>query len=380
VREAARRAMVTLMPLMPASALLQVVPTVLELVRMTRTDHSQWQVRFEALLLQTLSAEDFVEGIKSGDRRVARACFTILDRHRLIAPDRLAALGMATGDDIVLAQQALECIEQLPAEDQYAFHRIAVRSHFGVIRARALRFVLARAAGESRTAMAMDALFDQHWSVRAVAATSLRAFGFDLQAYYRAVLLNSSARTAHLQIALTGLAGVNDAMDLALVRGFIDARIPAVRRTALAAWLALKPADKDLIAIEALRDSSAAVRRFAGNVILRKGAYVPFDVIRSHLERQGDWSMLLSLAQMQKWEWLETIVRAACASVRNEFDIDRVRSSLRSWRLRAVSRYETPTARQVEFLRSAPAQLALCQLIGDPTMPVPFIELELRGL
>lgn len=379
VREAARRAMETLLPLMPASALLEALRTVLDLARMSRTDHSQWQARYENLLVQTLSAEDFVEGVQSGDMRTARACFAILARHRLVAPGRLVAIGMAASEDIVLAQQALGCFERLPEDQREPLYIAAMRSPFGAIRASALRFVLARETEENREAIAMDALFDKHWSARALAATYLRASGFDLRGYYRDVLLNPSAHTAHVQIALMALAGAKDASDLVLIKGFIEAQVPAVRRTALAAWLMLKPDDKDLIAVEGLRDASPAVRRFAGHVIQRRGAYVPLDVIRSHLARHGDWARLLSLSQVNKWDWLESIVLAAIDIESNRLDMGSLRSSLRSWRVCAGSRYESPTVRQVEFLRSSPAQLALCQLIDEVRMPVPFLEMELGG-
>ena len=379
VRDAARLAMVSLTPSMPASAQLQVLPTILDLARMSRTDHSQWQAHYEALLLQTMSPEDFVEGLDSCDHRVARASFTMLARYNLIARERLAALGFAKNADIVLALQALACLEQLPEELRKPLYKIAIRSRFGAIRASALRFELAEGAEEEGTANAKCALFDQHWSVRAAAVTFLRASGFDLQAFYRAVLLNPVSSTAELKIGLSALASLNVASDLVLVKGFIEARTPALRRTALAAWLMLKPEDKDLIAIEALRDSSPAVRRFSSHVIQRKGAYVPFEVIRSHLERQGDWYLLLSLSQMNKWDWLSTIALVAARIKTNGIDEERLRFSLRSWRLKAGSRYESPTAQQLEFLKSESAQLALCQLTGDPRTPIPFIEIELQG-
>jgi hypothetical protein len=192
-------------------------------------------------------------------------------------------------------------------------------------------------------------------------------------------LRDPSTPTPHVRIGLAALSSLADATDLVLVKEFIEARVPAVRRAALAAWLMLRPGDKDLIALEALRDRATMVRRFSSYVIQRKGAFVPFDVIRSNLERQEDWSLLLSLSQMNKWDWLVTIVRSVAHIGTNGLQEGRVRSSLHSWRSGAARGYALPSAEQIEFLNSAPAQLALCRLTGDSTMPVPFLEFALRG-
>jgi len=121
------------------------------------------------------------------------------------------------------------------------------------------------------------------------------------------------------------------------------------------------------------------VRKFSAYMIRRRGAFVPFDIIRSHLVHFGDWARLLSLAEMNKWDWLETLAFASSEAESLGLDVERLRQSLEKWRRTAGHRFEAPSAIQLAYLRSTSAQLALCKLAGDDTMPIPFLELELRG-
>jgi hypothetical protein len=67
VRHMARKALMTLLPLVAASQILAVVPVILRLNSGGRGDHVVWLTQFEAELIQTVCVEEFVAAATGPD-------------------------------------------------------------------------------------------------------------------------------------------------------------------------------------------------------------------------------------------------------------------------------------------------------------------------
>lgn len=127
----------------------------------------------------------------------------------------LVRLGLSNGMDIVLAHKAAESLVRLSADDRVALGRLALRSHFGMVRASALRSLLSDGNEMHRT-LATDMLADPNSWVRLVANSWLERHGIDSGPLFAARLAAPDSAIAVLRACLMGLAetGKRDHVDL----------------------------------------------------------------------------------------------------------------------------------------------------------------------
>jgi hypothetical protein len=364
VSEVARATTLAVMPFVSAQQLLKTLPAIQHLHASGRSDHAHWIGLFEHELIRLVGAVEIVAGARGSDIKVARACFRVLKNYHLLAPAALLSMILEAGNDIVLATEGVHLIAQLPQEQQRPHYLLALRSHFGPVRAIAMRGVLG-SQDPTNVELARGALLNTQASVRDAAAAFMRSTGFDLAQFYRDVLQQSQLPVKTVQVALASLASLRDAEDVVLVRLFVsDPRI-SVRRAALAGWLKLSAGDKDDIASVALMDGASTVRKFALDAVRRHGAYIPFASVRSRLEDIGDLALLLLFARSRVWDGLECIVSAA---LRDPSDLERQQlliAALRDWVFRFGQRYEIPSVEQRTYLVSPMATQAIRNLVGD---------------
>lgn len=364
VRQSARSAMMTLIPLVPGAQILANLPNVLRLHHAGRTDHSDWLIEFEKNLIRFVSMQELINGVQGRDIKVARACFLILKKHSLIEAPSLISMIIARNDDIVLAGQAIYLCAELPQQAQQTQYQSAMSSHFGTVRTIALRASLELDI-ESKREIAIAALFDFQSSVRSVAMEYLQRNGFDTRAYIRHALEAPTLSAKLIQVGLASLASLGHADDVELIKTFINAERPSVRQAALAAWLKLSIMDKDVIATAAVMDVAQGVRKFALQAVRKYGAFIPFDQVRATLEASGDARLLLRFAEMNKWNWLECIARFAMQADLADALRIHLFDALQDWLRYSTNRYETPSTEQAIFLLSEPAIAALNKLLGN---------------
>ena len=354
VRHAARTALMTLLPVVPAHQLIATLPAIRHLLHAGRADHAEWVRRYEEALLQYATVDDIMAAARSGDIRVARACFHLLQAYRLVEPDELVRLFLGYRDDIVVALMAVQLCDEMPADKRIPLQLTALRSHFGAVRTSALRALLATDADVSKRDIAITALFDVQSSARSLAIAFLSANGFDVRAHYRQVLGDAKCPTPQRRIALVALASIGSGDDTGLVQAHSQSTHPAIRLAALAAWARLAPDAKDQVAAAALHDPSPRIRKFALHLTRKHGAYLPFAMIRSVLHTPSDRPLLLLFAQSNKWNWLECIAAIAEVSAGNAALRESLSAQLEAWCRRAGSSYEQPSDEQKGYLASRP--------------------------
>lgn len=379
VREAARQALSELLLTSPKAQLLANLPGMLRLRGGSgRGDSAQWLATFEARLIALLGTDVIAEQARHGDIVSARACIGLLMRYRLVDTHVLIALILGRGDDIVLCLEAVQLIGDLPAGHQPACQALALRSHFGMVRTRALRGLLAQddATPEARKTAAMRALGDTQSSARYVAREYLGALGVDVRAYYRTLLGQAvTARTA--QICLAELAALRALGDTELVRSCAADTRAIVRLAALTAWFKLAAADKDHIAAVALADSAPRVRKFGAMLVQRDGAYLPFEQVARMLEAVGDLRLLLRMAESHPWQWLEWIARLSLRLDREQVLALRLDASLGKWLTQSQIWYDNLGSEQAARLRAEPARSSLRALVSGSSAALAEVEREL---
>ncbi len=375
VRQTARTAIITLLPLVPTAQILAELPAILRLHSGGRGDHAAWLEHFEAVLVQASRCDDIVAAVQSADVRVARACTHVIWKHKLLDSASLITLILQRSDDIVLARQAVSMCSQLPHAAQVAQYQQAAQSHFGPVRVIAVRALLGMSAAD-RLQVATDALTDLLSPVRAVAMHYLTASGFDVRAYYRTLLLGGPRSARRTRICLSALASLRNGDDIALITAFLDNEGASIRIAAYAAWLKLAEHDKDMIACTAFGDTAPGVRKFALQAVCKHGAYIPLSLIRPCLMQRDDVAMTMRFVESQRWTWLQCIAEVAlqrglAEAYRLELD-----QSLRKWLGEAGSWCQNPSLEQRVYLVSGDVTSVLAQLLGGDAQAVQRLALE----
>ncbi len=366
VRHAARTALITLLPFVPVTQLMAVLPVILRLHSAGRDDYAEWLEKFEQTLLQTVTVTDICAAARSQDIQTARAAVHMLDKYALLDLSALIALILQRSDDIVLALRGAALCEKLASAEQKVMYRLAARSHFGAVRTVAIRALL-QMPDVDHLDIAASGLMDVQSSVRSLVCQHLTAAGVDVSSHYRDMLTQPGANAKRLQVSLSMLAALRDSASLPLIKSFARHAHPTVRAAAFLAWFKLVDQDKDAIAMEAMQDASPRVLKFVAQLVLRYGAHIPFPVLLRQLALSEDVVSLMRLAATNRWNMLECVARVCLQRGADEAR----RLTLDSVLAQAFSRtqwYGISDQQQRLFLLSAPVMAALGQLLPPQSL------------
>jgi hypothetical protein len=364
VRQRARDIVLDWLPLLDADAAICLLGTVQLLRVAKRTDHSAWLQAFEQAVVAQVGVDRIAAEVSGGDAIVARTCYRLLAEYGLVDPATLVRLGLSNGTDIVLAQKTTESFVRLSADDREALGRLALRSHFGMVRASALRSLLAE-GDETCEALAADMLADPNSWVRLVSHSWLERRGIDSAPFFAARLEAPDSSIAVLRACLMGLAETGKRDHVELVRRMTMHPSARVRSHAFAAWRQLAPADKDLIAQLVLSDESARVRKAVLTMSRKHGAFVPVDVALSLLRERGDVNLMLCYVQSEPWHHLSLIAELETASRSDPALREHLRHALFAWIDSSRLHHTRPTDALRARLAEPSARADLLALLGQ---------------
>ena len=370
VRDAARSAVLALLPLASSDEQLGCMACIWRLRRFSRWNHEEWIARARVELARVLDLGLLLSTLNSTDPLLARGSFQLLLEGQLVPLSELLEIALASRVDVVMAVQAAHLALGAPGDERDRLLRRALGSRFGTVRAVALRGLLEHAP--DAVALARNALLDVQGAVRSFAQYYLRQNGQEPAAFYCDLLRNAGAGRREVCIAIAACS------DLALVRARIASHFPSVRSTAYTAWLRLAPNEKDDIARHALSDDSRANRALACRMITRLGAYVPFEVAMEILRDRKDLPAVLALARQRKWDWLETLVREAWRVDEGGIEWKLLEHSMRDWLNHARRAYERPNDAQKARLAKPTMVGTMERLLerSETSMPMLHYELE----
>lgn len=363
VRHAARVTMQHLLPLAPVPQLMQILPNVLRLREMSRSDHADWLQHFERTVLELLSVQDLLDGVCGKNVHVARSCFYMLHQYGLGDRAQYIGMALATRGDTVLATQALRLCASTAPDVQTALYLKAMSSPFGRIRTSALLSLTQAPGGQDMRALALASLFDAQASVRYLAVACLQTMGEDARISYRAILANPASNTQAIRVSLLSLGSLRAPEDLELIRAFTQSTLPSVRLAAYNAWFKAAPSDKDAIALQAAGDVAPGMQKFACQMVSRQGAFIPFATLRPLLEARGEHYLLLRYASGNKWQWLATIAHLALAHAPHGPPQTYLDHELLCWIRDAHRITGEPNGQQHDLLSQECAQAALRALL-----------------
>jgi hypothetical protein len=373
VRDAARSALITLLPVLPQNAMLAILPAVANLRNAGRHDHTAWLATFGHDLVKHSEPHVFTDGVLGSDMRFARVCFDLLLRQALLDDATLIEVGLGSRD-IFTNVKAASTIGTLAPEKREQLYEIATQSRFATVRVIGLRGCLDQTSRQHNQKLARHSLLDSQSSVRSVAIAWLTAKSFDVRQHYHRVLASPTSSARDIRVSLTSLGALRQRDDADTISSFGTHEVIAVRVAAYAAWLKLADGEKDTIAARALGDTANRVKKLAMEMVARQGAFIPFATACSLLTRGEDWARLMRLGGNGKWDVLEAIARIAPAA--DDQARTELRARLEAW-TSSTSNYYRPTAAQAALLRSDEANAALASLAGRDLRDIVERELSL---
>lgn len=344
-----------------------------------RSDHASWLDEVERIVVAHVGAGRIVEGVANPDVAVARTCFRLVEEHGLADPATRVRLGLAHGTDIVLVRKAAEALVLLDGPEREKMARLALQSHFGIVRATALRRLLADEV-DGGEELAVDMLADPHGWVRLVASTFLERRGVDSAALYAARLTAPGTANTVLRARLMGLAETGKRTHLDLVRGMTSHPSARVRVNAYAAWLHLAPEDKDDIARRVLADGARRVRTLVMSMHRKHGAFVPVDDALALLRAHGDVELMLRYAEHEPWRWLQLILELEPASGADADLRAHLRDQLIAWIDNARWSFLRATPAQRALFAEPATQVILHALLGHDPMRAAALAFEFRTM
>jgi hypothetical protein len=332
-----------------------------------RDRYTDWQERFEAALIAYVALDDFISAVASPDIRIARSATYLVRKYSLLEPVRLIDLIAHRADDIVLVNQGMDALAELPAEQRSEYYRAAAESHFG--------------SAASMRSTVIAALDDPHSLVRSIASQFLTQAGFDLRAWYREVLSEPQRSSIkRLRICLTALASLRNPDDLPFVKSFLNSETVMIRLGAYAAWFKLAEQDRDQIAEMALRDDAPRIIKFSLELVRKRGAFLPLTLIQTRLLARQHVPLLMQYTVYFKWDHLESIARLAMTCSPREREALQLNTYLLDWCGRCRRGwYETTKPAQFAFLSSPDTVQVLQSLLPRGQDIAAYLRQELIG-
>lgn len=362
VRQAARTALLTLVPLLPPSAILQTLPAIDRLRLAKRENHAAWTYKYHATVVDALGGGALVAEAVTGTGEVARSCFDIVKAHSLLEADRLAQRVLENGADFGTSLAAWRLGSTLEANERRTLAEIGLASSFGAVRTLALRESLT-SAGEQAGALAEQALLDPQSSVREVAMWYLKQKGYPVAQFYVDSLAQGDLAMRKTRICLASLAACGTRDHVAIIKRFADIPNARTQAAAVVSWTRLAPDARDEILRVALLSQFPRVRKLALVLMDDFGAYIDLDEALTLAEKRSDHTLVLSLARREPWTWITRILKMANTPVESPGKEHLIRE-LQKWLAASANIYTKPTDAQARNLMSPDTRRVLKELVG----------------
>ena len=313
VREEAEAALAARLRAGNAAHFAHVLPLVLRLQAATRNDVSDLARR----VLDLLSAADdgrlLLDGLRSEDPAVRRACLGVAQRNEALRWPALRAAS-ASSDPMLRLAAVRAAAQAAPGPELWELAAAWGRDPLAAVRREALQ-VLAAAFPDRALPLLEAGLLDGSAPVRRVSRFLLRGRGRgDFAARYRQAMSSGQGLAA----ALRGLGETGERADVEHVLAHLDHPSPSVRRAAVEALAALDGDHQVDRLLEALASATPGVSR-AGRMALCGRAHAAggprlWAIFASSTHHHVRVNALAVMAALDRWDALPLLVRAAAGA------------------------------------------------------------------
>jgi hypothetical protein len=348
VRNAAARALTTLLATVPAACFVPLLPRLRGLMLATRADHRAWLFDFEEQLVRADGGTAIVEAISGADFHVRRSAYFIAIDHQLLPTLEIITSGLLSGD-IVLARRAATLLDRLPAHERSQCVAMAAASPFGPVRHEVFRFIAGEHIAPDSEPFLWRCVFDAQGSLRSAAARRLVDGGRDVVGHCREMLGSDTLSSAQVRAALSLMVELRSSdVDSMLEKFSADSRAQ-IRAHALLLRSKVSPAIKDQIASQALFDPARKVRK-AGVRLCSLGAFVSLEQIRTVLVMRQDRHAALAVCGRDQWDSLSCMAMIVELDVSSDRDERELSEALGRWLRNPVSLWTKPGIQHRDIL------------------------------
>lgn len=266
VRNAAYRAINSMMKQENAFAFLSQLPAVEKLQDCGRANHKQLVESIYSLLANPENAALLIRGLEEGDVALARICVRLAIRFNIRSKEELVSIAFQSTDTIVRfsAAKLLRSLQDGKKE----LVTEALTDSFMPTRREAFQIAISEKYLTPTTYVGF--LFDKHVAVRELAIQHAEKFQIDPLKEYKAVLLNDGLSVNQRKFSIWGISQLGDTTLLPIILCLLNSPSVGIRKQALTALVNLDTENAPKYLIEKLQDKAAGVIKLAARLMLKQ--------------------------------------------------------------------------------------------------------------
>jgi len=376
IRIAAKEAIVKLATTDNAAAFVTNLPALYHLHRCGRDDHRDLISLVEHYLAS--HPQPLVQGIKHTQRHVARACLSLVIRHKLLGPADIINLGLRQVD-LMLRLTVSSLLKTLAGSVQNTAAELAIKDPFMPVRRAAFQCLLKHQMEDD---MIKKHLFDRHSTIRLMAIEAMQLRNFNVALTYENMLTTSSI--LKLRCALWGVGELKHTACIPRIEQCLtNSPYASVRKQSLTSLAGLLGASFEHRIDGFLSDSSPAVCREAARLCVQSGIGLTADRL-TDITRQSRHSHVSSVCfylakKTNKWESLIFLLALSNSKNRQPWIRDtQLAEGIRHWNHNFNKNSTRPTAGQIKALQKNMQNIA-CAL-NTPRFRTILFTLKIYGI
>lgn len=357
VRAAAYKAVRSRIKLEYCRPLIESQPLISRLEYAGRADHKEIVNRIHQLLHSDECRTALLESLKSKDRYIRRASFTLAMDSTKPDLEHVVTLALNDEDTMIRRWAAQKVASSFDGETLGVFVRLMKRNRFMPVRREALRIVI-KSDPDHAIEELQNAMLDSHQSMREESRYLLqRIQPIDVAALYRQHLVTAQDTT--LPSAISGLGETGRAEDDEWIVPYATHPSSKIRSTAIRALTKLNRRAHVGIFLNALKDEVPRVSRQAQNALAKKGSWLNpapvWEIFKSASQVHVKRNAISVIEQLSKWESITLLIRALSDS--DEGIVVMSSAAIDRW-MGGLNRrfFSTPTHEQLQKLMDALAE------------------------
>ena len=209
-----------------AESFVWTLPEIYHLRKCKRANHHLFIDQIEQYLTSGSNVSEVINGLSSSDKSIAKVCFGLVTKYKLLAPSEFVLTGLKS-KDISTRIKASHFLKDLEGEEKEKALNVAIKDKSVNVRREAFLILLSLWGNDT---LAKKFLFDKHYAMREISIIHLRSLGLDVEYTYLRSL--SEEKVSILCCALWGLGYLESKDCVAQIEPFLQHPDPAVQRQA----------------------------------------------------------------------------------------------------------------------------------------------------
>lgn len=309
VREVAKESFIKLLTTQNINSVIDHLPQIYHLLKCGRTEHGALIEKVDGYLIEQRSSDFLIQGINSPEKLVARACFNLVIKNKLLLEHELVELGLKN-KDVIIRLKCADLLRYVPLSVRTPLLKIAIKDKFMPIRREAFQTQL-KINDLNNEELAKSFLFDRHSAIREIAINFLKLKKINISKIYLDAM--ESSKIASINCAIWGIGHLLLKEHVGKVESKLNnCSFPRVRKQALTTLYQLSYDFMKTILLKSLFDESPSVCKNAARLLSKSEFALTLTDISSIMKKASStqlYSICFSLSRhINKWDRLIFII------------------------------------------------------------------------